>query len=64
VPTLQRGASVTVPIQPGLYYSPTTVETGGAAFKELAQGTTVGSGAIGGFITLSVDGNRTVTVTP
>jgi hypothetical protein len=63
-PTLQRGANVTVPIQPGLYYSPTTLETGGAAFTELAQGTTVVSGAIGGFITLSVDGNRTVTVTP
>jgi hypothetical protein len=60
----QRGGSVTVQIPIGLYYSPTTVATGGAAFKKLAQGSTIVTAAIPGFITLTQDGTRTVTVNP
>jgi hypothetical protein len=58
------GASVTVEIAVGSYNSPTTVATGGAAFKPLTAGTTVVTGAATGFITTSVEGNRTVTVNP
>ena len=64
VTSTQRGASVTVQIPSGRYYSPTSVATGGAAFKELSQGSTVVSGAIPGFITLVLDGARTVVVNP
>jgi hypothetical protein len=64
VTSSQRGASVTVQIPTGLYYSPTSVSTGGAAFKKLTQGSTVVGAAIPGFITLSLDGLRTVMVTP
>jgi hypothetical protein len=64
VTSTQTGGSVTVQIQPGYYYSPTTVGTGGAAFDPLASGTSVVTAAIPGFLTTSVEGVRTVTVTP
>ncbi|MDH5198415.1 MAG: hypothetical protein OEY20_14330, partial [Gemmatimonadota bacterium] len=60
----QSGASVTVQIPIRLYYSPTTVATGGAALRKLAQGTTVVTSAIPGFITTILEGNRSITITP
>jgi hypothetical protein len=57
-------SSVTVQIPVGLYYSPTTVATGGAALKKKSQGTTVVTSAITGFITAIVEGNRSVTINP
>ncbi len=64
VTATQRGAGVTVQIQPGQYYSPTTVAAGGVAFKKLSQGSTVVTAAIPGFITLTLEGIRTVIVNP
>jgi hypothetical protein len=40
------------------------VAAGGVAFKKLAQGSTIVTAAVPGFITLTVDGVRTVTVNP
>jgi len=62
--TLGRKETVTVTIPIGTYYSPTSVIQGGAAIKGTAAGTTVVTGSVPGFITLLVDGQRTVTVTP
>jgi len=64
VTSSQTGASVTVQIPVGLYYSPTTVAGGGVALKKLSTGTTVVTSAIPGFITTSVEGTRTVTINP
>jgi len=60
----QSGSSVTVQIPVGLYYSPTTVATGGAALRKASQGTTVVTSAIPGFITTTVQGIVSVTITP
>ncbi len=60
----ERGGTVTVQIPVGLYYSPTTVAGGGVAIRKLSEGTTVVSGAVSGFVTLSVEGNRSVQVNP
>jgi hypothetical protein len=57
-------ASVTVQIPVGLYYSPTSVAAGGVALRKLAEGTTVVTSTIPGFITAIVEGNRSVTITP
>jgi hypothetical protein len=59
-----RADAVTVTIPIGSYYSPTTVGGGGAAFKGTAAGSTVVTGSVPGFITLIVEGQRGVTVTP
>jgi hypothetical protein len=59
-----RGASVTVQIAPGLYYSPTTVANDGVAFKKLTQGTTTVTGTATGFLTLLVENSRPVVVNP
>lgn len=64
VTSTQSGGSVTVQIPAGFYYSPTTVGAGGSAFKPLTSGTAVVQVAIPGFITTSIEGNRTVTVNP
>jgi Bacterial Ig-like domain (group 1) len=64
VTSTSRGATVTVQIQPGVYLSPTTVVSGGVAFKKLTQGSTVVTSSMTGLITLSAEGNRTVTVNP
>jgi adhesin/invasin len=59
-----RADTVTVTIPIGSYYSPTVVGDGGAAFKGTAAGSTVVTGSVPGFLTLIIDGQRTVTVTP
>jgi hypothetical protein len=55
------GATRTVQIPSGLYYSPTTVATGGVAFNVLLGGTTVVSASIPGLIQ-TTSAVRTVTV--
>jgi hypothetical protein len=64
VTSSQRGASVTLQLQPGQYYTPTTVAAGGVAFKKLSQGSTIVTSAIPGFVMLTIDGVRSVTVNP
>ncbi len=56
--------TVTVDIAEGLYYSPTTVESGGVAFDPLTAGMTTVSATIPGFVTLPPGvGSIDVTVT-
>jgi hypothetical protein len=62
ITTALTGDSVTVTIPPGLYYSPTTVATGGVAFDGTALGSTTVSATIPGFIATTA-ASQSVTVT-
>jgi hypothetical protein len=65
VTQLGRNDVVTVTIPVGAYVSPSSVATGGVAFKGTAPGSTTVTGSGGGsIITLTIEGQRTVTVTP
>ena len=63
VTTDSTGTAVTVQIAPGAYYSPTTVASGGVAFRPLAAGNISVFATIPAFITLP-QATVTVTVNP
>lgn len=64
VTTAGTGATRTVYIQPGLYYSPTAIAQGGVGLRPLAQGTTTVSVTAPGFLQAIINGVRQVTITP
>ena len=62
VVTAGPGSPQTVQIPVGQYYSPTSVASGGVAFRPLSIGSTVVAVNIPGFIQMITNGVRTVTV--
>jgi hypothetical protein len=58
------GSPRSVLIPSGLYYSPTSIGSGGVGFRPLAQGNTTVTVDVTGFTRMSTTGNRAVTVTP